>query len=121
MAEYDVLFYETDEGRCPAQDFLDGLPVKVRAKVAKWLDLLRREGPDLPRPYADVVRGKIRELRVSFGGMHQRLLYFFHDKRIIITHGFVKKTANVPEDELIRAQRWMDDFMHRTERGEIHL
>ena len=121
MAEYEVLFYETAEGRCPARDFLEGLPLMVRAKVSKWLDLLRREGPDLPRPYADVVRGKIRELHVSFGGLHHRLLYFFHGKRIIVTHGFVKKTAAVPDEELIRAQRWMDDFLARAERGGVEL
>jgi phage-related protein len=96
------------------------VPLKVRAKIAKWLDLLRREGSGLPRPYADVVRGKIRELRVSFGGMHHRLLYFFHGKSIIVTHGFVKKTAAVPEEELARAQRWMEDFVNRAERGEMH-
>ena len=118
---YEVLFYETDEGRCPARDFLEALPLKVRAKVSKWLDLLKREGPDLPRPYADVVRGKIRELRVSFGGLHHRLLYFFYGKRIIVTHGFVKKTAAVPEEELARAQRCMDDFTTRVERGGIKL
>ena len=121
MGSYEVLFYETAEGRCPTKDFLDALPLKVRAKVSKWLDLLRREGPKLPRPYADVVRGKIRELRVSFGGTHHRLLYFFHGKRIIVTHGFVKKTAAVPDEELTRAQRWMDDFMARVERGGIEL
>ena len=38
MAEYEVLFYETAEGRCPARDFLEALPLKVRAKVSKWMD-----------------------------------------------------------------------------------
>ena len=42
-------------------------------------------------------------------------------KRIIVTHGFVKKTAAVPDEELIRAQRWMDDFMTRVARGGIDL
>lgn len=100
MVDYEVLFYETAEGRCPAREFLDGLAPKVRAKVAKWLELLEREGPRLPRPYADVVRGKIRELRVSFGGLHHRFLYFFH---------------------VARAQRLMADFEARVRRGEIRL
>ncbi len=121
MADYDVLFYETADGRCPVQDFLEGLPLKVRAKIAKWLDLLRREGPALPRPYADVVREKIRELRVSFGGLHHRLLYFFHGRHIVVTHGFVKKTAAVPDEELARAQRYLADFMTRVEQREIQL
>ena len=42
-------------------------------------------------------------------------------KRIIVTHGFVKKTGAVPDEELTRAQRWMDDFMVRVERGGIEL
>ncbi len=121
MAEYEVLFYESADGACPAQEFLDGLTPKIQGKVAKWLELLEQEGPNLPRPYADVIRGKIRELRVSFGGLHHRFLYFFHGKRIVMTHGFVKKTAAVPEGEIGRAERYMADFYHRLERGEIHL
>ena len=80
-----------------------------------------REGPDLPRPYADMIRGKIRELRVSFGGLHHRFLYFFQGKRIVVTHGFLKKTAAIPEGEITRAERYMADFCQRLERGEIDL
>ena len=121
MATYEVLFYETFDGACPAQQFLEQLAPKVRGKVAKWLELLEREGPNLPRPYADLVRGKIRELRVSFGGLHHRFLYFFHGKHIIVTQGFVKKTAAIPLEELARAQRAMADFEARVTRGDIHL
>ncbi len=121
MADYEVLFYETVDGNCFAKDFLDELSPKVRGKVVKGLELLGREGPNLPRPYADIVRGKIRELRVSFGGLHHRFLYFFHGKHIVITHGFVKKTAAIPEEELSRAQRCMADFEERAKRGDIHL
>ncbi len=121
MAEYQALFYETADGECPTQDFLDGLAPKIRGKVAKWFELLEREGPNLPRPYADAVRGKIRELRLSFGGLHHRFLYFFYGKKIVVTHGFVKKTAAIPEGEIARAERFMADFYQRLERGEIHL
>lgn len=75
------------------------------------------EGPNLPRPYADIVRGKIRELRVSFGSNEYRFLYFFFGKRIIITHGFLKKTDRVPEGEIERAERIMQDFLERNKGG----
>jgi len=87
--------------------------------VAKWLELLEREGPRLPRPYADVVQGKIRELRMTFGGLHYRFLYFFHGRSIIVTHGFVKKSAAIPKNEIIRAQRWMAEYIQRFREGEI--
>lgn len=85
---YVVEFYKDRKGRCFTPRFLDGLQTKVRAKVAKWIDKLEQEGPNLPRPYADKVRGKIRELRIVFGSNYYRFLYFFFGKRIIITHGF---------------------------------
>ena len=49
-ARYEVLFYVKMNGECPMDGFLDGLPVRVRAKIAKWILLLEEEGPELPRP-----------------------------------------------------------------------
>ena len=102
-------------------EFLDALPVKARAKLEKWMQLLEERGPDLPRPYADVLRDKIRELRVKFGNTHYRLLYFFVGKKIIMTHGFVKKTEAVPEIEVRFAIQAMKDFLQRLETGTIEI
>ncbi len=114
---YEVEFYEDERARCFAVEFLNGLQIKTRAKVTKWIDKLEEEGPDLPRPFADLVRGKIRELRVGFGTNEYRLLYFFFGKRIIITHGFLKKTDKVPLGEIERAERIMQDFFQRVKGG----
>lgn len=114
---YGVEFYKDEKGKCPTAEFLNGLPTKIRAKVAKWIDLLKKEGPNLPRPYADLVRGKIRELRVSFGSNAYRFLYFFFGKRIIITQGFLKKTDAIPEEEIEKAERHMKDFLKDLQGG----
>ncbi|MFH1245385.1 MAG: type II toxin-antitoxin system RelE/ParE family toxin [Candidatus Omnitrophota bacterium] len=114
---YEVEFYKDRKGRCLTIEFLDGLETKKRAKVARWIDKLEKEGPDLPRPYADILRGKIRELRVGFGSNEYRFLYFFFGKRIIITHGFLKKTDRVTEGEIERAERMMQDFSQISKRG----
>ena len=92
---------------------MDELQTKVRAKVEKWIEQLEREGPNLPRPYADVVKGKIRELRAGFASNHYRLLYFFHGKQIVMTHGFMKKADKVPTSEMERALKTMHDFLER--------
>jgi len=120
-SRYQILFYESQKGDCPTEEFLDSLPVKVRAKVSRWIDELEQEGPDLPRPYADMVRGKIRELRVIFASNHYRFLYFFYGRQIIITHGFIKKTDRIVEDEIERAERLMRDFESRIKRGDIQI
>lgn len=118
---YEVVFYQKAEGDCPIDRFLDSLPVKVRAKLEKWIEQLEFYGPDLPRPFADVVRDKIRELRLRFGPNHYRFLYFFVGKKIVMTHGFMKKADRLPEEEIDRAVRFMSDFLQRLERGEIEL
>ena len=80
-------------------------------KVAAWLERLQEKGPDLQRPYADVLDEPIRELRVSFGRLEIRLLYFIHGKSIVITHGFTKKTRRVPREEIELAKRYRNDWL----------
>jgi len=118
---YEVVFYEDRGGKCIVDEFLDDLQPKVRAKVEKWIEKLEEEGPSLPRPFADIVKGKIRELRIIFGSNCYRLLYFFFGKKIVLTHGFLKKTNKVPEREVERSQRIMRDFLQRYQGGEIKL
>ncbi len=121
IPEYEVLFYETRNGWCPVDDFLDTLTLKVKAKLEKWLEQLEIHGPNLPRPYADLLRDKIRELRLKFGSDQYRFLYFFLNKKIIITHGFIKKTNEVPEVEIERSIKYRNDFLIRFGKGEIEL
>ena len=120
-AQYEVLFYVKVNGECPMDGYLDALPVKARAKIAKWIELLGEEGPDLPRPYADLLRDKIRELRVRSGPVHYRLLYFFMAKKIVMTHGFIKKTDKVPKAEIERALQAMKDLYQRTGKGDVSI
>ncbi len=74
---YNIVFYTTERDDSPVDDFLDGLDKKSRAKVAAYLSVLEDQGPNLKRPYADIVRGKIRELRIHHSSNQYRILYFF--------------------------------------------
>jgi len=102
---YSVEFYRAPGGDCPVEEFLNGLQLKVRAKTAKWLQLLQEEGPDLRRPYADMLQDGIRELRLSFGRIEVRVLYFIEGTDIVLTNGFLKKTARIPPAEIELARR----------------
>ena len=79
---YKVIFYTTQRADSPIDDFLASLHVKARAKTEKWLQELQEQGPDLPRPFSDTLRDKIRELRISHGNLEIRLLYFFWHNKI---------------------------------------
>ena len=115
--EYTVLFYRKADGESPVDDFLDRLPDNFRGKVFRWIAELETLGPSLPRPFADGVRGKIRELRVKFGSNQYRFLYFFAGKSVVMTNAFFKKQDRIPVHEIERAERSMNDFFQRLERG----
>ena len=112
--KYEVEFYRTERGDSPVDEFLDGLEKRHRAKADKWLVLLEEAGPFLPRPYADVLEGPIRELRIGFGRLEARLLHFVHDKKIVVvTHGFLKKTRKVDQAEIEKAMKARTDWLSR--------
>ena len=117
---YNLVFYTTERGDSPVDDFLDELDKKSRAKVAAHMSLLEEQGPNLKRPYADVVRGKIRELRIHHSSNHYRILYFFHlREQIVLVHAFSKKTQQLREKDIELAERRMEDWMRRFPAGGV--
>lgn len=73
-----VALYREEDGSCPFVEWFDKLPVKAQGKCYLRLERLREMGHELRRPEADFLRNGIYELRVSLGGVHHRILYFFH-------------------------------------------
>ncbi len=119
---YTIHFYPDKRGHVPVLEFIRDLNTKSRAKIGKYIDLLEQYGPDLPRPYADHVRGKIRELRVCLADSNVRIFYFFFvDRKIILLHSFKKKTQELPEREIDQAEMNMCDFIERYKQGEIQF
>jgi len=119
---FDIIFYTTQRGDFPIRKFLRSLDKKSRAKIGAFIQLLSEEGPNLRRPFADTIRGKIRELRIRFAKKQYRVLYFFFLRdKIVLVHAFVKKTAKTPAQELEQAERNMRDFIERYEKGDIEL
>lgn len=107
---YNLLFYTNARSDSPIDDFLDSLDKKSRAKVAVYLSLLEEHGPHLGRPYADIVRRKIRELRIHQSSNQYRILYFFHLRdQIVLVHAFSKKTQQLKEKDIELAEKRMED------------
>jgi len=115
---YNLVFYTAERGDSPLDDFLDGLDKKSRAKVAAYMSLLEEEGQNLKRPYADIVRGKIRELRIHYVSNHYRILYFFHMfDQIVLVHAFSKKTRQLKKKDIDLAEKRMEDWIERFPAG----
>jgi phage-related protein len=46
------------------------------------------------------------------------LFFFFYGKRIILTHGFVKKTQKTPQKEIEIAKEIRKNFLTRSKKEE---
>jgi phage-related protein len=112
--KWHIIYYEATDKQCPVEDFIDARKVRDQAKILNWISLLEEQGPNLPRPYADLLEDGIHELRVKLSGDQVRVLYFFCFREfIILTHAFVKHTGRVPQSQIRQAQKAREDFLNR--------
>ena len=109
-----VVYYETEDGDCPLQAFIDSREERDQAKIFGWISLLEDQGPNLPRPYVDLLEDGIHELRLTLSGDQVRILSFFCFRDfIILTHALMKYTRRVPQSGMDRAKRYRTDFLNR--------
>jgi len=115
MTKWTVEFYEKQNGVAPTSVFLDGIKdLKLKAKVLRDIELLQEFGNTLREPYSSYLVDGIFELRSKQSSNIVRMLYFFVIKRkIIITHGFIKKTQKTPSRELETAINYRNDYEER--------
>ena len=97
---YEIILYDTEDGKCPMQELLDSLEPK--------------NGPLLREPYSKSLEDGIFELRTKQGSNITRVLYFFFiGKKVILTNGFVKKSQKTPKAEKELAKKYKADYEWR--------
>ena len=113
---YEINYYEDARGRRPIEEFIDSLSPKMKAKVFNRLELLEEHGPALGMPFSRHLDDGIFELRTVQGSDITRVLYFFvAGDKIMLTHGFIKKTQKTPAREIERAKRIRENWSSRNE------
>ena len=107
-----VVFYRTRGGSEIVRDWLRVLDEKDRNAIG--LDLMRIQfrwsvGMPLCRPMGEglwEVRTNLPSNRIA------RVLFCVVAERIVVLHGFIKKTQRTPDDELALARKRMKEFGH---------
>ena len=119
MTEFELIAYETTDGEIPVEEFLDSVNPKMRAKIFGLMGILQEKGNTLREPYSKYLDDGIFELRCKFGSDITRVLYFFYyERKIIMTNGFVKKTNKTPKEEIQLAKERRRDFIERMMKNE---
>lgn len=88
-------------------EWLDSMPVKQRARAARYIDLLGEHGNALGMPYSRPLGGGLFELRFDLAEQSWRVTYqFLPGRRIVLLTAFTKQ-RQVERHEIDRARRKM--------------
>jgi len=88
----------------------------MRAKLNLAINAARDFGTELREPYSKHLDDCIFELRAKVGSNISRVLYFFFvGRKIVLTHGFTKKTQKTPPSEIEKAKDYRTKYLNREE------
>ena len=102
---WDVLLYVTPNGQPVVEKFIGRLDTLSHAKTIRQIELLETYGTNLGMPHVKSLGKGLVELRVR-GKREVRIFYvYISGRRIIVLHGFIKKTQATPKKELEIARK----------------
>ena len=106
--EYEVEYVALENDEKPFEKFILSLTLKERAKIFETINyFLELKNNNLPikEKLSKHLEDGIFELRTYLSDKIARTLYFYQKgAKIIITHGFIKKTQKTPSREIEKAK-----------------
>ena|SRR5581483_2962153 len=103
-----VVFFRTDAGHEPVREWLKELAADERRMIGEDLKTLQFRWP-LGMPLVRSLGGGLWELRSRLPTRIARCLFYMAKGRIVVLHGFIKKTQKTPpEDKALALKRKYD-------------
>ena len=116
--EWSVVFYGDAQGHSPVREFLQSLDEDAQQGLGWAIEQLRVRNTAAREPLVRHLEDKVWELRrESRTNIYRVLYFFFTGRRIVLLHGFQKKTQKTPPGELAIARARYRAFIER-EGGE---
>jgi len=104
-SRWEVDDVRTIQGGRPVKACLDGLSRQAKAKVYAALEMLAQEGNRLRMPKSRSLGEGLHELRIPHPEGPFRIIYcFLPGRRILLLHAFVKRTEQIPQQDLNAAR-----------------
>ena len=109
---FKIEAYKTDKYETPALEWLEASPERLQVKFAALFKRLADNGRIYNEQKFKHLTGteKIFEFKADDARV---LSFFFFGKRVILTHGFIKKSKKTPKREIERPQKIKKEFEQR--------
>lgn len=104
-----VVFFRLASGREPVRDWLKALDRRDRKGIGEDIKTLQFGWP-VGMPVARKLSENLWELRSVLSNGIARVFFTIFGRRIVLLHGFVKKTRKTPPRELALARRRLNQL-----------
>lgn len=94
-----VRFYRADSGREPVREWLAGLPPLTRKHIGRDIMTLQIGWP-MGMPLARKLADNLWECRSTLSEGNARILFTVREDKIVLLHGFIKKSQKTPQRDL---------------------
>jgi phage-related protein len=109
----DAFFFRSESGGEPVREWLKSLPKDERKAIGEDIAYVQFKWP-IGKPRVDHLRGAIWEVRTSLANRIARTLFAVQGRRMILLHGFIKKTQQIPNEDIKLAEKRFKEW----QRGE---
>jgi len=99
-----VVFFRLDSGREPVREWLRDMSRDNRKTLGEDIKTLQFGWP-VGMPLARKMDADLWELRSTISSGIARTFFTVYQKKIVLLHGFVKKSQKTPSNELATAKR----------------
>lgn len=99
-----AVFFRTEAGKEPVRDWLLSGDVSAEDRRRVGEDIKTVEfGWPVGMPTCRPLGGGLWEVRTNLQDRTARVLFCIHERRMVLLHGFVKKTPKTPDDDIALA------------------
>ena len=113
IARLEAIFFRTSNGREPVRDWLLSLPKEDRRHIGEDIAYVQFKWP-IGKPRVDHLRASVWEVRSTLDNRIARTLFAVVGGRMLLLHGFIKKSQQTPEAEIELAMKRYKEW----QRGE---
>jgi phage-related protein len=94
-----VAFFRTETGREPVREWLKSLPREERRIIGEDIKMVQFGWP-LGMPLVRKLAVGLWEVRSRLSGRNARVLFTTGEGRMVLLHGFIKKSQKTPSEDL---------------------
>ncbi len=94
-----VIFFKTESGKEPAREWLQDLSFADRKEIGKDLQDIEYSYP-LGMPLVKKLEKDLWEVRSTLTEGTARIVFTVYDKKMILLHGFKKKTQKIEKKDI---------------------